>query len=120
MLTANEKILLYGELGSGKTLFIKGLAAGFGMLNYNEVSSPSFVLIKEYHIKTVILYHVDLYRIADNDEYFYKDIDELIRSDDLVAIEWAEKLKETAFPHIKIHLEYLNETSRLITITQLH
>lgn len=158
-ISGNEKLLLYGELGSGKTLFIKGIAAGLGMTNYNEVSSPSFVLIKEYHIKTkqdhschpnnfiknnktklpkstapsrseisssspvkkdiIILYHVDLYRIAEDDEYFYKEIDELIRNDDLVAIEWAEKLQETAYTHTKIHLEYVDETSRSITISQI-
>ena len=115
-LTGNEKLLLFGELGAGKTLFIKGIAAGLGMNNYEEVSSPSFVLIKEYKINSKSLFHIDLYRIQENDSYFFADVYELIASDDLVAIEWAEKLPDYNFPHLKITIDYLSETSRKITV----
>ena len=116
----NEKILLFGELGAGKTLFIKGIASGLGMTNYEEVSSPSFVLIKEYKIGTKSLYHIDLYRILQNDSDFFADVYELINSEELVAIEWAEKLPQSDFLHTSISIDYLTETTRkikLVTVT---
>src|SRR5947207_15090499 len=55
-------ILLHGELGAGKTLFAKGLAAGFGVIDVDEVSSPTFTLINQYS-ERIKIYHIDLYRI---------------------------------------------------------
>src|ERR1044071_8757312 len=55
-------ILLYGELGAGKTAFARGLCAGFGIDDPEEVSSPTFTLVNQYHAK-IPLYHIDLYRI---------------------------------------------------------
>lgn len=116
-LLLNEKILLYGELGSGKTTFIKGIAEGLNIKNYDEVVSPSFVIIREYKIDSKSLFHVDLYRIQDNDIFILREVDELIRTDELILIEWAERIKYTEFPHIKIKLEYINENSRIIKIS---
>jgi tRNA threonylcarbamoyladenosine biosynthesis protein TsaE len=55
-------ILLYGDLGAGKTVFAKGLAEGFGVNNADEVSSPTFTLINQY-LGRMRIYHIDLYRI---------------------------------------------------------
>ncbi len=118
-LKGNEKILLVGELGSGKTIFVKGLAYGLGMKHYEEVSSPSFVLIKEYKINSKKLFHIDLYRIQEDDEFIFNDVYELIYSDELVIIEWAEKLKRIDFPHYKIEIEYKGEKQRAIKLNYL-
>lgn len=115
-LKGNEKLLLYGELGAGKTLFIQGLAYGLGMKNYMEVCSPSFVLIKEYKINEKNFYHIDLYRIQEKDDAFLDDLYELLYSDELIAVEWAEKIKNIEFPHIRIFIEYQEEQKRKITI----
>ncbi len=115
-LSKNEKILLYGELGSGKTTFIKGIAIGLNIKDSNEVVSPSFVLIKEYKINNKIIFHIDLYRIKEDDDFIKNELDYLLRSDRLVIIEWADRMKDIDFSHYKINLEYINENSRKITI----
>lgn len=116
-LLLNEKILLYGELGSGKTTFIKGVAKGLNIKDYDEVVSPSFVIIRQYKIDSKSLFHIDLYRIQDDDIFLLREVDELIRTDELILIEWAEKMKDIKFPHIKVNLEYINENSRKIKIS---
>jgi tRNA threonylcarbamoyladenosine biosynthesis protein TsaE len=62
-LSVPAHILLYGDLGAGKTVFAKGLAEGFGVKNVDEVSSPTFTLINQYEGGRMRIYHIDLYRI---------------------------------------------------------
>jgi len=105
-------ICLYGELGSGKTTFIQGLARGLGIKK--RVLSPTFIMMRQYGN----FFHVDLYRIEDE-----KDIEGLglseIWSDpgNLIAIEWPEKI-EKILPkkRIEIRFEYTNENERKIII----
>src|SRR3954466_13794907 len=89
-LTAGDVLLLYGELGAGKTAFIRGLAEGLGVPR-DEVSSPTFTLIQEYRGGRLTLFHVDLYRIEDPREFDELGLDE-IAEDGVLAIEWAERL----------------------------
>ena len=92
-LSAGDVVLLYGDLGAGKTAFVKGLAEGLGAPR-DEVSSPTFTLIQEYRGGRVTLFHVDLYRLEDPREIDDLGLDE-IAVDGLLAIEWAEKLDNT-------------------------
>lgn len=84
-----DVLALIGELGSGKTVLIKGIASGFGY-DPNKVGSASFVIVQEYKAK-VTIYHVDLYRLDDPMEIYEMDWDGILNSEALVLIEWAEK-----------------------------
>jgi tRNA threonylcarbamoyladenosine biosynthesis protein TsaE len=106
-------ILLYGELGAGKTAFVRGLARGLGAAS-DEVTSPTFTLIQEYRGPTT-LYHVDLYRL-DPREVDDLGLDELISSGGVVAIEWAERWQRRPPDACEIWLEHLGGDRRGITV----
>jgi tRNA threonylcarbamoyladenosine biosynthesis protein TsaE len=89
-LRVGDVVLLYGDLGAGKTAFVKGLAEGLGIPR-DEVSSPTFTLMQEYRGGRLTLFHVDLYRVNDAREIEELGIDE-VAADGVLAIEWAEKL----------------------------
>ena len=88
-LHAGDVVLLFGDLGAGKTALVKGLAEGLG-ISRDEVSSPTFTLIQEYRGGRLPLFHVDLYRLNDPREIDDLGLDE-IASAGVLAIEWAEK-----------------------------
>ena len=91
-LRGNEKICLIGPLGSGKTTFVRGFVAAFG-IDSRDVQSPTFTLVREYGSKKKI-YHVDLYRLDQETEIFEAGIHELLFGDDLVLVEWADRLHQ--------------------------
>jgi len=93
-LSGGDVVLLYGDLGAGKTAFVKGLAEGLGIAR-DEVSSPTFTLIQEYRGGRLTLFHVDLYRIEDPRELDDLGLDE-IAEEGVLAIEWPEKLAGNA------------------------
>ena len=88
-LKAGDVVLLYGNLGAGKTAFARGLARGIGA-NPDDVSSPTFTLVQEYAGPSATLYHVDLYRL-EPPEVDDLGLEDLVSSDGIVAIEWPER-----------------------------
>jgi tRNA threonylcarbamoyladenosine biosynthesis protein TsaE len=112
-LQARAVVLLEGELGAGKTAFVRGLAAGLGVEDA-QVSSPTFTLVQEYRGRLPLL-HADLYRItvAESDDL---GLDEL-GLQGVVAIEWAEKLSRRPAGAIEVLIEDLGDDRRRITIT---
>jgi tRNA threonylcarbamoyladenosine biosynthesis protein TsaE len=112
--TAGELILIHGPLGAGKTAFVRGLARGLGVAE-DEVSSPTFTLIQEYRGR-LVLYHVDLYRLAER-EVDELGLDDLLASGGLVAIEWPERWADPPVGARKIWIEDLGGDRRRLTIT---
>jgi len=102
-LSPGAVVLLYGQLGAGKTAFVRGLARGLGAAA-DEVSSPTFTIIQEYAGRTATLYHVDLYRLepAEVDDL---GLDELVSGDGIVAIEWAERWRGRPDDAIEVRIE---------------
>lgn len=84
-------VLLCGELGAGKTTLTKGIAVGLGVENRNQVNSPTFVLINEYQGRCKI-YHVDLYRLDTLKDLASIGLEDILRDDAVVMIEWGEKV----------------------------
>lgn len=109
-------ILLYGDLGAGKTALTRGIAAGFGLQDVDEVSSPTFTLINEYRGR-VKIYHIDLYRI-ETGQLDGLGLDEIFEdANAAVVIEWAERLGDFPTPGaVKVFLEYVDEGSRKIEV----
>ena len=88
-LQAGDVVLLYGDLGAGKTAFVRGMARGIGA-NPDEVTSPTFTIVQEYAGPSSTLYHVDLYRL-DGPEIDDLGLEDLVAGEGIVAIEWAER-----------------------------
>jgi tRNA threonylcarbamoyladenosine biosynthesis protein TsaE len=113
-LSAGSVVLLYGDLGAGKTALIRGLAEGLGV-SAADVSSPTFTIMQEYRGGRVPLYHVDLYRLNDPREIDDLGLDE-IAANGVLAIEWAERLANPPGDAIRVTLEHAGETGRVVTI----
>ena len=114
-LTGGELILLVGQLGAGKTVFVKGLADGLG-IDPDEITSPTFVLLAP-HEGRLSLFHADLYRLAREEEVFDLGIEEFLASGGVVAVEWGEKLPaEMREGAVEVRFEDLGEESRKITL----
>ena len=115
-LTMPAHILLFGELGAGKTQFTKGLAEGFGVDDANDVSSPTFTLINRYQGR-IPIHHIDLYRI-ETGALDGLGLDEIFDEPDAaVIVEWAERLGPFETPNaVEVFLSYVDEHSRKIVI----
>ena len=112
-LTAGDVLLLSGNLGAGKTAFVRGLAEGLG-IDPAEVSSPTFTLIHEYRGGRLTLYHVDLYRL-DSAATTDLGLEEMGVADGVLAIEWPERLSHTLAGAMTVTMEMVGERSRRIT-----
>lgn len=113
----SQILSLFGDLGSGKTAFVQGLAQGLGIVR--SVLSPTFVFEREYHLKNgKNFYHIDLYRIEKASQAYGLGIEDLFDQDSvIVAIEWADRIKEILpKERIDIFFEYLGENERRITV----
>jgi tRNA threonylcarbamoyladenosine biosynthesis protein TsaE len=111
-------VLLRGDLGTGKTTLVKGIAEGFGAARADDVTSPTFTLVHEYRGPDVILYHVDLYRIETQRELETLGIDDLLSPNCILLIEWGEKFPRLQREqNLEIALERVAETERRIVLT---
>ena len=113
-------ILLEGELGSGKTTLVKGMAAGLGVVREEEVTSPSFTLVHEYGRDRKV-YHMDLYRIEGARDFASLGLDDLFEEEATVIVEWGERISDNA-PELqwRIRLEYVTSDERRIKVESLH
>lgn len=116
-------VALLGDLGAGKTAFVRYLAAALGLLDGERVASPSYALVHEYLLRVprggaTVLAHLDLYRIAGEDELAGLGFDELV-DEAITAIEWPERAPSTVAraSHV-LRFEVVGETARRVTITR--
>lgn len=116
-LAAGSTVLLIGDLGAGKTAFVRGLAEGLG-IPAEDVSSPTFTLMQEYRGGRAPLFHVDLYRLDDAREIEDLGLDE-IAENGVLAIEWAEKLGEAPDGAIGVRITHADGDVRMIELTNL-
>jgi len=113
-LAAGDVLLLSGNLGAGKTAFVRGLAEGLG-IDPGEVSSPTFTLVHEYRGGRLALYHVDLYRL---DRAATEDLglDEMGVADGVLAIEWPDRLTHPMPGSRTVRLAIVDDTTRTIAV----
>ncbi len=102
-----QVILLYGELGSGKTVLARGLAQGLGVQDPTAVHSPSFTLVNQYIGKEGTIYHLDFFRLEGLRDLYSIGLEEILGNHSIVIIEWAEKLLLEAENPMKIRI-FLN------------
>lgn len=89
-LMRKDIVVLSGELGSGKTKFVQGILKYFGL--ENEISSPTFTIVNEYHAREANIYHFDVYRLADTDEFYAIGGEEYFQQG-ICLIEWGEMIE---------------------------
>ena len=115
-LQAGDTLYLYGELGAGKTAFTRGIVGYFD--SGIDVTSPSFSMINIYPTRPEIV-HVDLYRIAGERDVDDLGLSELIDSDSLVVVEWAEKCESIAPKRLfRVRMAIVSEEERRISIEE--
>ena len=111
-------LLLSGDLGAGKTLFVRGLAAGLGV-DPDEVSSPTFSLVNRYEGGRLPLYHLDLYRIAGAAAAYDLGLEELLDERAVVAVEWPDRLAGFPLPSAyEVSIEYAGEDARIVAVVR--
>ena len=119
LLSVNSKtILLYGEMGVGKTTLISAIVRELGYVR--DVSSPTFSIVNEYEIKDGLVYHFDFFRIKNEEEVYDIGFEDYLSSDNWIFIEWPDKINSLIPDHInEIHLEKAGENSRKIKLKTL-
>ncbi|HEV2965232.1 MAG TPA: tRNA (adenosine(37)-N6)-threonylcarbamoyltransferase complex ATPase subunit type 1 TsaE [Candidatus Angelobacter sp.] len=112
-------VLLRGELGAGKTTLVKGIAEAFQAAKASDVTSPTFTLIHEYRGPSIILFHIDLYRIDTQRELDTLALDDLMDANSILLIEWGEKFERfVKEKSAEIFLEHLGADRRRATFVQ--
>ncbi len=119
LLKGGEVIGLVGELGSGKTHLIKGVAMGAGGADCEQVNSPTFVIVNEYHGR-LSLYHIDCYRLGSVGEFDMLGFDDFCDPGSVVLIEWVDIVEHGlgGVEMIKIELSHAGDNRREIVISE--
>ena len=113
LLTKGDIVVLSGELGSGKTKFVEGFLQNYGL--ENEISSPTFNIVNEYSSSDTSIYHFDVYRLEDSDEFYAIGGEEYFEKG-ICLIEWGELISDVLpkdYIHITIHKDSIDENSRI-------
>ncbi|MBR1779815.1 MAG: tRNA (adenosine(37)-N6)-threonylcarbamoyltransferase complex ATPase subunit type 1 TsaE [Oscillospiraceae bacterium] len=107
-------VAMYGDLGAGKTAFVRGMARGMGI--DCRVSSPTFTIVNEY-LGPRELIHFDMYRLSGADELFEIGWEDYLNRGAVCAVEWSENVQDAFFgDEISVTIEKLDDTTRRITI----
>ena len=118
-LERRDVVALYGGLGSGKTIFTKGIGKGLGVKDVRCITSPTFVIIKEYEARLPI-YHLDLYRLDNLRGIEDIGVEEYIYGDGVTIIEWADKMQQILPErHISVNIIIKGGNKREIRIEDL-
>ncbi len=113
-------LALSGDLGAGKTQFVRGLARGLGCAG--RVHSPTFTLVNEYGGGRLTLFHLDLYRLETREQILSAGIEEYLTPDGVSVVEWAERIYDLRFTIAdlkNVKIEIISETERKITYDDL-
>lgn len=115
-LTEPAIFFLEGNLGTGKTVFAKGLICGLGQPDPDDVPSPSFTLINEYDLRFKA-FHIDLYRLETREDLRSLELEEIFAQPAVILVEWAEKLGNLELPGVvRVKIEDLGNDERRIEI----
>jgi tRNA threonylcarbamoyladenosine biosynthesis protein TsaE len=118
VLAPPKLVLLRGDLGAGKTTLIKGIASAFQAAAEDDVTSPTFTLVHEYHGPTANLYHIDLYRVDTPRQLETLGLDDLIAEDSILLIEWGEKFSRFMRDRdLEIFIDRVGEFDRRIRVS---
>lgn len=109
-------VLLSGELGAGKTTLAKGIISGLGAAAEEDITSPTFTLVHTF-TGPVKVYHVDLYRVSEAQEFDSLGLEDLFAEPAIVLIEWPERMRlRSDWPVLRIDLEPVAEDERRIAV----
>ena len=110
-------VLLVGPLGAGKTVLAKGMARGLGIRE--QISSPTYTIVSEYRREGTWLHHVDLYRIEGLDQIENLGLEDILRGESVVIVEWGEKVETLLdIPYTRITLAMTRDGGRDILIEE--
>jgi tRNA threonylcarbamoyladenosine biosynthesis protein TsaE len=113
-LQPGDVVALYGDLGAGKTAFVRGMAKGLGVTG--RVSSPTFTIVNEYP-GPVPLFHFDMYRLGSSDELFEIGWEDYLVRGGVCAVEWSENVEDAFYPDtIRVHIEKIKDNCRAIQV----
>ena len=113
-LPGGSVVAMYGDLGAGKTAFVRGMAKGMGLSC--RVSSPTFTIVNEYLGERELI-HFDMYRLSGADELFDIGWEDYISRGAVCVVEWSENVQDAFFgDEVVVRIEKLNDTDRKITI----
>ena len=113
-LPGGSVVAMYGDLGAGKTAFVRGMARGMGLSC--RVSSPTFTIVNEYLGERELI-HFDMYRLSSADELFDIGWEDYLSRNAVCAVEWSENVQDAFFgDEVVVRIEKLNDTDRKITI----
>ena len=113
-LPGGSVVAMYGDLGAGKTAFVRGMAKGMGLSC--RVSSPTFTIVNEYLGERELI-HFDMYRLSSADELFDIGWEDYLSRGAVCAVEWSENVQDAFFgDEIVVRIEKLNDTDRKILI----